>query len=121
MTYQDDVAERRTMLDEWLQDTTADLTAARRALNQLTVIDGPQHLDVTAGITAALEAVAAARRALDHDPQAANTARICPAKNNEAACALVCARRQGRWCHSPSETTSTLSPTTLMAERSSRT
>lgn len=76
MTYQNDVAERRTMLDTWLHDTSADLTAARHALDQLTVLDGPQHLDVTIGITRALEAVTAARQALDRDPQAANTIRI---------------------------------------------
>ena len=40
---------------------------------------------------------------------------------NSCCSVFASARRHGRWCHLPSETTSTLSPTTLMAEWSSRT
>ena len=76
MSYQDDVAERRGLLDAWLRDTAADLAGAHQALHQLTLLDGPQPPEVSAGIAAALNALTTARRALDRDALAAVRLRI---------------------------------------------
>lgn len=80
MSYQDDVADCRELLDSWLRDAADDLAGARRALQQLTAVDGPQDLVTGAGIAAALESVAAARWALAQDPVALCRHRLSPSR-----------------------------------------
>lgn len=62
--YQEDLEDRRNLLDRDLADALEQIRAARHALRLLTDLDGPQPLEIGNSITAAERTLTKARRAL---------------------------------------------------------